>query len=356
MVFVDHENRDGEMLGDPIWRIAVLDMAHDAPCYGSDGIALRPKVTYREGMGLLRWLLTRESLVLAVKAGVAAGLAYFIGARLPEPLDQYAYYSALGAFTVVGLIVVDSITESLRMLGAVLLGVIAALAMQAITWTNPLTVAIAVMVCVMLSALPVLGAQRTWAPLVALFLLATGGSDPAPMAMGYLVQVPLGALIGIVVNLVLFAPLGGHDLDRTTSRAQRVIAAQMRSYAEVTYAAQGQGRRHQGSHDHGGPGERERIVEENYLRVQAAQTELRTAIIAAHRALRANPRARRYRDRQPQLERAEAIHRCGATLGAVGVMLAQAEAGGPIDAPPAASRPVHHTLRRHVAQVLVSTA
>ncbi|QFG68695.1 hypothetical protein [Ornithinimicrobium pratense] len=58
--------------------------------------------------------------------------------------------------------------------------------------------------------------------------------------------------------------------------------------------------------------------------MEQAQARLRSAIVEARRAMRGNPRIRLRRDKTTrQLDRAEALSRCAATLMAVGVVLGQ---------------------------------
>lgn len=269
----------------------------------------------------LRWLTSHPTVALALKAGVATGLAFFLGSLLPSPLAEYKYYAALGAFTVVGLIVVDSIKESLRVFGAVSIGVGTAVLVQGLAWTNPLFVGIAVLACVLLGALPVLGTQRKWAPLAALFVLATGGADPEPMAVGYLIQVPLGATVGIVVNLVLFAPLGVRDLDQSAWQVRQLISRHLGDYADIL------DEQAEGSLEDDAVARRTATVTTNLNSLERAQAGLLAAIADEQRAQRANPRARRRSAAAARVaERAEALSRCAGALGSVAVMLQQAEA------------------------------
>lgn len=271
----------------------------------------------------LHWLVQHPTVALALKAAAASGLAFFLGSLLPPPLEDYKYYAALGAFTVVGLIVVDSVKESLRVLAAVSIGVAVAVAVQAVAWTNPLSVASAVLLCVLLGALPVLGEQRSWAPLAALFVLATGRPQPQPMALGYLVQVPLGAAIGIIVNFVLLAPLGAQDLDQAVTRVRQLIAGHMRAYADIL-EDQLDGPLHEDAVQR-----RTATVAANLRELEGAQFRLLTAIDQGQRAQRGNPRARAWAEHEATArERAEAISRCAAALGAVAVMLNQADPAG----------------------------
>lgn len=265
-----------------------------------------------------RWLLRRRVLLLALKAALASGLAFWLGSLLPEPVDQYKYYAALGAFTVVGLAVADSVKESLQVFGAVAVGVTVALVVQALSFANPVTVAVTIAAGVLLGASRFFGVQRTWAPLAGLFVLATGGPDPEPMAVGYVVQVPLGALIGILVNALFFPPLGDDDLEPAAAEVQRLLADQMHSYAELLKDQATTG------DDTEAADRRAGVVHDNIVQLEEGQARLRTALVEARRAMKANPRVRlNPQAHQHELDRAEATSRCAATLLAVGVVLGQ---------------------------------
>jgi hypothetical protein len=263
-------------------------------------------------------LLRARVVIVALKAAVACGLAYFLGSLLPSPVDEYKYYAALGAFTVVGLVLVDSVKESLQVFGAVAVGVGVAMAVQSISWANSLTVAVTIAVGYLLASARLFGVQRTWAPLAGLFVLAAGGADPQPMALGYLVQLPMGALVGVAVNGLLFAPLGDDDLRPAAAHALLLLSGQMRSYADVLE------QQREAQDDTDGADERDDVIHDNVVELEDAQARLRAAIVEARRAVRGNPRARLHADHHAAtLDRAEAINRCSATLLAVGVVLAQ---------------------------------
>ena len=285
-----------------------------------------------------RWLVNHPTVVVAVKAGVASGLAFFLGSLLPAPLGEYKYYAALGAFTVIGLIVVDSVKESLQVLAAVSIGVGVAFVIQLVAWTNPVSIAAAVLVCVLLGALPALGEQRTWAPLAALFVLATGGADPKPIALGYLIQLPLGATVGILVNLVLLPPLGVQDLDRAARTVRLLVAQHLRAYADFLEDELEE------PLENGEGGQRDGKIMAHLQEMERAQSSLLVAIAESERAQRANPRARGWADTEELFrQQAETISTCAATLGAVGVMLKQSD-------PPEGKR--GQMLRRDAANVL----
>lgn len=274
---------------------------------------------YGDRMSTLSGLLRRRSVVTALKAAVACGVAFWLGSLLPDPLEQYKYYAALGAFTVVGLVVLDSVKESLQVLGAVAVGVGVAVLVQTLSWTNPLTVAVTVAAGVLLGASRMFGVQRTWAPLAGLFVLATGGPDPAPMALGYVVQVPLGALVGVVVNALVLAPLGDDDLESASRALLRTLSQQMTTYADILQAQVRDGR-----DDPDAAARRGEVVHDAVVELETTQSRLRSAMTQAGRARRANPRVRLHPARlAAELDRAEATSRCAATLLAVGVVLEQ---------------------------------
>ncbi len=274
-------------------------------------------------MSVLRRVLSHPTAILAVKAAVAAGVAFFVGSLMPAPLDEYKYYAALGAYTVVGLIVVDSLKESLRVLAAIGIGVGIALLVQTLSWTNPFTVGAAILISVLLAALPVLGEQRSWAPLAALFILATGGSQPQPMALGYLVQIPLGAALGVLVNLVLLAPLGDRDLSRATSGMRRMIAKHMRTYADLLEDQLAE------PDDDEAVSRRTDKITATLHDAERAQVHLLGAMSGRRQGQRINPRAHgREQEEERVQHQAEALSRCAAALGAVTVLLRESDPNG----------------------------
>ena len=291
-------------------------------------------------------VLRRRTVAVAAKAALACGLAFWLGSLLPAPVDEYTYYAALGAFTVVGLVVVDSVKESLQVLGAVAVGVAVALVVQNVAWTNAVTVAVTMSVAYLLGAARFFGVQRTWAPLAGLFVLASGGPDPQPIALGYLVQLPMGALVGLLVNVLLFPPLGDDDLEPATDRALRVLAGQMDSYADLLREQR---------EEPDATDRREDMVHGNVVELEDAQSRLRSAITHARRAARGNPRIRRHaRRRAAALDRAQAVGRCSAALMSVGVVLGQSAA--PADEHSTTTRRHAETALRGAAEVFADPA
>ena len=302
-------------------------------------------------MTKLLWTIRRWGVTLVVKAAIACGVAFYLGSLLPDPIDDYKYYAALGAFTVVGLVLAESVKESVQVFGAVAVGVTVALLVQVVSWTNSVTVALTVAISFMLAITRIFGVQRSWAPLAGLFVLATGGPDPEPMVLGYLIQLPLGAAVGVVVNAALFAPLGEEDLEPAANQGLQLLSDQLDSYADLLKdQREGMAAESAGDEDEGAD-RRADIVHENVLQLEDAQARLRAAMTRARRAAKGNPRAALHADRQAAvMERAEAVNRCSAMLLAAGVVLSQSAA--PDDERGERLRQCAEDALRHTSEVL----
>jgi hypothetical protein len=177
-------------------------------------------------------------LRMTMRSAIAAGLAYELGSWLPGGLGQYPYYAALGAVTVTVPAMSDSLKEAMRVTSAILLGVLLAVAAQAIAWPNALSVAVVIGVGTVVGGVRWfggarwLGDQRAWVPLAALFVLTVQGTSTDSYAVAYLAQVTLGALVALLLNLV-FPPLPLHEVDAAVTRMRGLLVGQLREMVEV---------------------------------------------------------------------------------------------------------------------------
>ncbi|MGX6450162.1 aromatic acid exporter family protein, partial [Patulibacter sp. S7RM1-6] len=174
----------------------------------------------------------RRAALQALKAAVAAGVAWWLGGRLPAPLGPYAYYAALGAMLVVHPALVDSFRATVQIVGAILVGAVLAAVVQALGGTTGVTVAVVVAVGSALSLLPGLGEQRTWVPFAALFVLTVGGEHPTDYVLGYAGQILAGAAVGLLVNLAVLPPTELSDLRDATERLRRRLATRLEWLAD----------------------------------------------------------------------------------------------------------------------------
>jgi hypothetical protein len=146
-------------------------------------------------------------LQLAMKAALAAGIAFFIAPFMPGSAADYPYYAPLGALVAM----YENVSGSMRQGGQTLVGLAIGIGLAFILFSlgepTPVTVAIVMGLGVILAGLPRIGSGSDWIPTAALLVLLVGGHDPDRFSFGYLVQMGAGVTVGIVVNLLVFPPL-----------------------------------------------------------------------------------------------------------------------------------------------------
>ncbi|MEO5780339.1 MAG: aromatic acid exporter family protein [Arthrobacter oryzae] len=161
-------------------------------------------------------------LQLAAKAGLAAGIAYFIAPFMPGSAADYPYYAPLGALVAMYENVAGSIRQGLQTLVGLGLGIGLAFLLFSRGNPSPFTVAIVMGLGVVLAGLPRLGSGGDWIPTAALLVLLVGGHDQDRFSFGYLLQMGVGVTVGIMVNLLVFPPL--HFRAATLSIAELRLA------------------------------------------------------------------------------------------------------------------------------------
>lgn len=259
----------------------------------------------------LRVVWHHPTTALAAKSAAAAGLAFWLGGLVPGDVDEYRYYAALGAYTVMYPSVSDSLTQAARAVVAVILGALLAMGLQLAAWTNPITVGLAIGLGVLLGAWRWLRDQTSWVPLVALFVLAVGGAEPEGYVAGYVLQILLGALVGTVVNFVAFTPLPVHELQSSTTALRRDLSAQLQAVAD---ALAEEGEREEGDHADD--------VLAGLPDVSPARERVRVAIAQARSARKGNPRAAGSAHIHRALfDLGEALQRCSTSVESMAVVI-----------------------------------
>ncbi len=147
-----------------------------------------------------------DRVQMAVKAAIAATLAWLVAELVSgqvEGFENYLFYAPLGALIVVYPTVATTFRNSLSVGLAIALGGGLGLAIHLLLEPSLLALALAVSVGVALAGLPWLGEQRSYVPVVALFTLLIGGTQPAQYALAYLGLAVMGAAIGVGVGLAM---------------------------------------------------------------------------------------------------------------------------------------------------------
>jgi uncharacterized membrane protein YgaE (UPF0421/DUF939 family) len=255
---------------------------------------------------------------LSLKSAIAAGAGFWVGSLLPGDIGHYRYYAALGAFSVIFPTVTDSLQHAARTLGAVVLGAVIAVLLQLAAWTNPLTAAVAVGAGVALGSLRWIREQGSWTPVVALFVLAIGGAVPEGYVAGYVVQIFVGAVVGIAANFLFFTPLPVYELEASVRGLRRELARQLH---DVVAGLEAQDR---DSAD---------LTLERLPQLTPARERVRNAIAEGRRARRGNPRARRATSVHRALfDLGEALQRCSSSVEAVAVVMLERDDAAPLGA------------------------
>jgi len=177
--------------------------------------------------GIFRWdrrAGAQARLLLALKAAIAAGVAWLVAQAVPGAAAHYPYYAPLGAVIATGPTVLHGIREGFRTLVGLAVGIGLALVVVMVGGPHYLTVPVAVAIAILLAGFRFIGAANTWVATAAIFVLLLGGPDPENYSIGYLIQMLVGAAVGVSVNMLLFPPLAVQEADRELRALQGRLA------------------------------------------------------------------------------------------------------------------------------------
>ncbi len=146
--------------------------------------------------------------MLVGKTALAVGLAWLIAPHMPGVTDEYPYYAPLGALVSMYPTLMGSARSGLQTLLGLATGIgLATLVIVTVGpnwWTIPVVVGLGVLI----SGTGWFGVGREYVPMAALFVLIIGGQNADEYSIGYLAQMAVGVVVGILVNLVIApAPL-----------------------------------------------------------------------------------------------------------------------------------------------------
>ena len=216
-------------------------------------------------------------LLLVVKTMLAVGLAWAIAPHMPGVTDEYPYYAPLGALVSMYPTLMGSAKSSLQTLLGLATGIaLATLIVVTVGptwWSIPLVVGLGVLV----SGTGWFGVGREYVPMAALFVLIIGGQNADDYSLGYLTQMAVGVVVGLLVNMLIApAPL-------TAAAAARVDAfrAQLGEHLHDIGSAVSES----------WPPEHEQWADDAASLAETTAS-LRTALADADESRRGNPRAR----------------------------------------------------------------
>jgi uncharacterized membrane protein YgaE (UPF0421/DUF939 family) len=230
----------------------------------------------------------REAVVQATKAAAAAGLAWLLARwvlRAPQPF--LAPYAAV--FLVVQVTVYRSVRDAVQQLAVVAAGVVLALAATLLTSQVVVGLVVVVLFGLLLGRLRVFGDHGQWVAVTALILVGQAGpaaSSPVG-AVIRLAEIALGAVVGVVVNMLVLPPVYQRDATAALTGASGRLADLLHEMAASLRDEQAP--RADLAHDwvH-----RARSLEEEAHRA-------RDSVAWARESLRLNPVRRRVRSPEP---------------------------------------------------------
>lgn len=145
---------------------------------------------------------THPHYFLALKAALAAMLAWLVVQPLGGFAAEYAYYPPLGALSVVSTSVVRSARNAIEVVVAILLGAAIALAAQGLPLPEPIPLGLAIVAGALVGGSGLAGNMGSWVPLAAMFVLIAGRGDPIEYTAAYGGLTAVGALVGVGVYVV----------------------------------------------------------------------------------------------------------------------------------------------------------
>ena len=192
-----------------------------------------PRRVWRMVAGNVSTALLWPRLQLALKAGLAAGIAFAIAPFMPGSAAEYPYYAPLGALVAMYENVAGSVRQGVQTLAGLTIGVGLAFVLFILGSPTPVTVGIVMGFGVILAGLPKIGAGRDWIPTAALLVLLVGGHNPDQFSFGYLLQMGVGVSVGILVNLLVFPPLHFRAAELSIAELRLALAQQVWDMAKA---------------------------------------------------------------------------------------------------------------------------
>ncbi|MCF6742993.1 hypothetical protein E9529_01645 [Blastococcus sp. KM273128] len=248
---------------------------------------------------------------LAVRAAVAATVAWVLAQLVPGPVADYPYYAPLGAVVATtASTLASSVRQSLQTVASIALGAAVALAGDALVDPQLLALALVVATGVLLAGWRRLGSGSSWLPTAALFTLILGQGNPTGYVLGFAGLTFAGALVGILVAAA-FPPLPLAPADDALGALRETLAGQLDDLAD------GLRQEHPPTQDEW----RGRM-----RTIDPLLAQMREAVQETDEARRGNRRAARYRPAADRLyEQARALERLTLLVEDLTLVIAETE-------------------------------
>jgi len=194
-------------------------------------------LTLRSTGGRVKTMVWRPRVLQAVKTAVAVAIAWKLAPLMPGVADDYPYYAPLGVIVASFPTLMGSIKNAAQTLAGLVIGVGLAAAVIIFSEPSVLTVSLVVGIGILFSGIPQLGAGRDYVPIAGLFVLIVGGPNADGYSIGYVSQMTLGIVVGLLVNLVVAPPLRVTAAVKELSRLRGALGLHLGSLADALDAS-----------------------------------------------------------------------------------------------------------------------
>lgn len=174
----------------------------------------------------------QERAHLAVKATLAACLAWALARYLLDLPESAAYWAPLSALFVMTPTVASSMREGLQYVSGFLLGVGVGMLVAVTVGPNMYGVLAVVVMALGLGSWGKLGQQGVEVPFIGLFVLLYAGHTPLDYVPSRMLAVGVGAPVGVLINVFVFPPLHLRPATESLYRLRDNIAALLEDMAD----------------------------------------------------------------------------------------------------------------------------
>ena len=169
---------------------------------------------------------------LALRAALAAAIAWAVAGVLPGPAADFPYYAPFGAVVATTFTLAGSVKESVQAVAAIAVGGFIGWLVDLIPISSgPLAVAAVVVPAVAAAGWRRLGDMGGWVPTAALFTLIVGHGE-ASYVGAYAGLTLVGALIGIAINAA-FPPLPLAPAQRAIGIVRTGLSSELSDLADL---------------------------------------------------------------------------------------------------------------------------
>ncbi|MGJ9422555.1 FUSC family protein [Aeromicrobium sp. CF3.5] len=180
-------------------------------------------------VGSLRDPATQTDLLQLLKAVAASVGAWWIADDLLG--FEQPFLAAWTALLAVHATIYRSFVQGAQSVLATVLGMVVAVAAAELLGANPLSLAIALVVTLLFARVRTLRTEGLTAATTSLFIITTNYNQQEAILLDRFGDLVVGVVVGVLVNLMVFAPLAARSAEQQVDRVDRKLGGLMRQMA-----------------------------------------------------------------------------------------------------------------------------